>query len=351
MPFNNLRIKNINLKNRMVISPMCQYSAINGSPSIWHYNHLSKLATSGAALLILESTAVSKNGKISHMDLCLSNKTQEKNFKSLLNYLRKISDIKLGVQISHSGRKGSSEIPWLKPNSPLKKKSWQTYAPSSIKRSNGWPTPKSLSKKQIDKIILDFKNTALRVKRIGFDCLELHMAHGYLLHQFLSPISNKRSDKYGGNDTNRQKIPLKIASEIRKIWPRNKILGARITATDHLKKGINITESIKFVKKLKTLGFDYVCVSSGGIIPITNLRQKKAFRKNLCKKIKSEVKIITRASGQIDDFKTIDYLLENKSLDLVATGRKFINDPHWLIREAKKRKLMTYIPKQYIRCI
>lgn len=351
MLFKKLKINKISLKNRIVVSPMCQYSSENGSPSIWHYSHLSKLATSGAGLLIMESTAVSKNGKISHKDLCLSNKTQEKNFKKLISFLKKVSEIKLGIQISHAGRKGSSEIPWIKANYALKKNSWQTYAPSAIKRSKNWPKPKALSKKQIDKIILDFKNTALRVKKIGFDCLELHMAHGYLLHQFLSPISNKRSDKYGGNDVNRQKIPLKIASEIRKIWPRNKILGARITATDHMENGIKINDSIKFVKKLKNLGFDYVCVSSGGIIPITNLRPKKAFRKNLCKKIKSEVKIITRSSGQIDDFKTIDDLLENKSLDLVATGRKFINDPHWLIREAKKRKLMTYIPQQYNRCI
>lgn len=350
MLFNKLKINKINLKNRMVISPMCQYSAVNGSPSSWHYNHLAKLATSGAGLLMLESTAVSKNGKISHKDLCLSNKIQEKNFKKLINFLHKISKIKLGVQISHSGRKGSSEIPWIKANFSLRKNSWQTYAPSSIKRSKDWPTPKSLSKKQINKIVLEFKNTALRVKKIGFDCLEVHMAHGYLLHQFLSPVSNKRLDEFGGSNVDRERFPLKIASEIRKIWPKNKILGARVTASDHLENGIKLNDSIKFIKKLKKIGFDYVCVSSGGILPITNLKQKKAFRKAFSKKIKSEVKIITRSSGQINDFKTINDLLKNKSLDLVATARKFIYDPQWLIREAKNKNLISYIPKQYYRC-
>lgn len=352
MLFNKLKINKVFLKNRIVISPMCQYSAINGSPTLWHYNHLSKLACTGAAMLMIESTAVNKNGKISHKDLCLSNKKQEYNLKKLKNHLQKISDISLGIQISHAGRKGSSMVPWVKSNSPIKKKnSWQTYAPSSIKRSKNWPIPKSLTSKQIRKIIVDFKKTAIRAKRIGFDCLEIHMAHGYLLHQFLSPISNKRLDEYGSNRKNRTKLPLEIASEIRKIWPKNKILGARITATDHLDDGINLKDSIEFVKKLKKIGFDYVCVSSGGILPVTKLKFKNAFRKKFSKKIKSETKILTRITGQIDDVKTVNRLLKDGSADFIAVARRFIKDPNWILREAKKNKIKNYIPNQYLRCL
>lgn len=350
MIFKKLKINNTTLKNRIVVSPMCQYSGINGKPTLWHYHHLSNLAKSGAGLLMLESTAVNKNGKISINDLCLSNKIQEKSLKKLIEHLSKVSDISLGIQISHSGRKGSSFVPWIKSNTPLKKHKWQTFAPSAIRRDINWPEPKTLLVKQINQIINDFRKTAIRAKRIGFDCLEIHMAHGYLLHQFLSPISNKRQDDYGGSFTNRSKLLLQIAKEVRKVWPKDKILGARITATDHLKNGIKINDAINFVNKLKLIGLDYVCVSSGGIIPITKLKFKKAFREKLSKKIKSKTKIITRITGEVDDYKTIERLLKNGSADLIAVGRKFIKEPNWLNRVAKMNNVKGYIPNQYLRC-
>ena len=332
---------------------MCQYSAENGSPSIWHYNHLLSLINSGAAMVMIESTAVSKSGKITHKDLSLSNSIQERNFKKLFQFLKKSKDIPIGIQISHSGRKGSSFVPWIKKNTPLGKnnKRWQTYSASEIKRDKHWPKPKKLNRKNIIKIINQFKKTALRAKRIGFDCLEIHMAHGYLLHQFLSPISNKRNDEFSLNNKDRiSNLPLKIAHEIRKIWPKNKILGARITATDHVKSGITIDDSISLTKNLKKIGFDYVCVSSGGILPFTNMKIKKAFRKDLSKKIKKNVNIKVRTSGEITDLELANKLIKNKSVDFVAIGRKFIKDPRWIISEAKKRNIKSYIPNQYLRC-
>ena len=194
-------------------------------------------------------------------------------------------------------------------------------------------------------------NTTKRAKRIGFECLELHMAHGYLLHQFLSPISNKRKDEYGIKKEIRLNFSLKIAKGIRKIWPKDKILGARITATDHLKDGIKIKDSIKLAKELKKIGFDYVCVSSGGILPITNMKAGKAFRKNLSKEIKKKSSILTRVSGKIDSIKIAENMLNKNCADFVAVGRKFINDPNWIINEAKKRKIKGYVPNQYLRCI
>ena len=350
MLFKKIKINKVILKNRIVVSPMCQYSGKNGCPTNWHFSHLSKLINSGAGMLMIESTAVENNGKISHRDLCLSNKKQEKKFKELKNFLGKINKTPIGLQISHSGRKGSSFVPWEKKNKPLNKKnkSWQTYSASPLKRDINWPTPKELTKKKIITLLKKFRDTAIRARRVGFECLEIHMAHGYLLHQFLSPISNKRNDEFGRS---KHSFPLDIAREVRKIWPKEKILGARITATDHLKDGINFKDSIDLVNNLKKIGFDYVCVSSGGILPITNMKIKKAFRKNLSKKIKKNSSILVRASGSIDNINLAEQLIKNNFADLIAVGRKFIKDPNWILSETKKRKMQEYIPKQYLRCI
>lgn len=352
MIFNKFKIKGVTLKNKIVVSPMCQYSANNGSPTSWHYNHLSNLIRSGAGMVMIESTAVSNNGKITHKDLCLSNSIQEKNFKKLKNFLSGVDNIPIGIQISHAGRKGSSFVPWIKKNTPLDKKNkcWQTFSSSPIKRDKHWPVPKELTKKKIREIIFQFKDTAQRAKRIGFDCLEVHMAHGYLLHQFLSPISNKRKDEYGLNKKNLSDFPIEVAKEIKKIWPKNKILGARITATDHLSKGISIKDSILLSKKLEKIGYDYVCVSSGGILPKTNMKIKKAFRKNLSKEIKKNTNIKVRTSGEIDNVNLAEKLIRNKCIDFVAVGKMFIKNPNWIKNETKKRKIKNYIPSQYQRC-
>ncbi len=352
MVFKKLKINKIILKNKIVVSPMCQYSGINGCPTDWHYEHLSRLANSGAGMLMIESTAVNKTGKITHADLCLNNNLQEKKLRKLKNHINKKSKIPIGIQISHSGRKGSAFIPWVKSNTALNKKnkSWKTFAPSAIKRDRKWPLPKSLTKNQILRLIKDFKNTALRAKRIGFECLEIHMAHGYLLHQFLSPISNIRKDEFGKNFTGRSSVPLKIAQEIRKIWPKDKILGARITGSDHLQNGITLKDSISLVKQLEKIGLDYVCVSSGGILPITNMKFKKAFRANLSKNIKKKTSILIRTSGQIDDINIANKILNKRNVDFVAIARKFIKDPMWIIKASKSKKIKNYIPKPYLRC-
>ena len=349
--FTPFKIREMRLSNRVALSPMCQYSAIDGCPSDWHYKHLGKLNLSGAGLLMMESTAINNEGKITHSDLCLKNSKQEKSFKKLFNYLKKLNDTPIGIQLSHAGRKGSSFIPWIKSNTPLDKKNnlWQTFAPSALKKDKNWPIPKELNAKKMELIINDFKNTVRKAKNIGFDCIEIHMAHGYLLHQFLSPISNLRIDEYGGNLKNRFRFPLKIAKEVRKIWPKNKILGARITGTDHLKKGISINESILFVRELKKIGFDYVCVSSGGILTKTNLKFKKGFRVNLCKKIKKKTSIITRTSGLIKDIKYANKIIEKGSADLLAIGRSFINDPMLIYKGAKQMKIKNIIEPQYNR--
>jgi 2,4-dienoyl-CoA reductase-like NADH-dependent reductase (Old Yellow Enzyme family) len=338
-------INNIQLPNRITVAPMCQYSGINGNPTNWHYGHLQQLSLTGAGLLTIESTAVSYDGRITLGDLVLKDKKNEKELKKLINHIKKYSKIPLGIQISHAGRKGSSEIPWIKPNCPLKKK-WITYAPSSIKKDIGWPIPKELNFNEIQKIIKDFKNSAIRANRIGFDCLEIHMAHGYLLHQFFSPISNNRKDEYGGNLKKRCRLLIEIAEEVRKVWPKNKILGARITGQDWLINGSNINDCIYLVNFLKEIGINYVCVSSGGIITKTNLIFKEGYQVHLAKIVKKKTKIITRAGGMISNYNYAEKIIKNNSVDLINVARKFINDPTWLIKMQKK----PYIVNQYKRC-
>jgi 2,4-dienoyl-CoA reductase-like NADH-dependent reductase (Old Yellow Enzyme family) len=352
MIFQSLKINSVKLKNRIVVSPMCQYSSKNGNPTKWHYKHLEYLSSTGASMIILESTAVDKQGKISSSDMCLYNNTHEKNLKKLIKFLKSKNDIKYGIQISHSGRKGSSYEPWIKHNSSLpKKKSWKTLSASSIPRDKGWPKPTKISKLQIKKIIQNFKKTAIRANRSKFDCLEIHMAHGYLLHQFFSPISNKRNDEYGGSLINRIRFLIEIAREVRKVWPRYKILGARITGTDHLKNGISTNDAIFLAKNLKRIGFDYVSISSGGILPFTRMRQKEAFRIDMAKKIKKETKMITTTSGMITKHNVAENIIRNKKIDFITIARIIVRNPRWILELAKKNNVKDYIPNQYSRII
>jgi 2,4-dienoyl-CoA reductase-like NADH-dependent reductase (Old Yellow Enzyme family) len=331
---------------------MCQYSAIKGSPSDWHYKHLLNLSSAGAGMVILESTAVNKAAKITELDLCLYNNSHEKNLKKLILYLKKNNNIKYGIQLSHAGRKGSSYVPWVKKNCPLpNKKSWKTYSASPISRDKNWPTPIEMSKKQIKSLVKNFKESALRANRIGFDCLEIHMAHGYLLHQFFSPISNQRVDSYGGNFNNRSRLLIEITNEIRKVWPKNKILGARITGTDHVKNGLSILDSTLLAKRLKKAGLDYISVSSGGIIPLTNMKQYEGFRSKLASEIKNKSKITTTTSGMFTKHSTVIKLIKNKKIDFITIARIIIKNPRWVYELAKKEKVNSFIPNQYKRIL
>lgn len=328
---------------------MCQYSAIKGSPSKWHYNHLLKLSSSNAGLLMIESTAISKNGRITEKDLCLYTDTHQKNLKKLINEIKKFSDIKLGIQLSHAGRKGSAKIPFSNKYGSSKK--WQTISSSNLPRDTDWPKPKSMSLKDINDLRVSFVKSSFKANKAGLDVLEIHMAHGYLLHQFLSPISNQRNDKYGGNLENRMRLPLEIAKKVRHIWPKGKVLGARITGSDFIKGGININEAITLANNLKKIGFDYVCVSSGGIIPITNLKFYPGYRVHLAKKIKKETKIITRTIGKMDNFNLSERTIKNGEVDFVGLATAFLKNPNWVFNAASVLNNNENIPKQYERAL
>lgn len=344
MIFNSFYMRSKKILNKIVVSPMCQYSSnSDGKPQEWHYKHYGCLVCSGAGTIIIESTAINKIGRISNKDLIL-NKNNYKSFKKFLSFLKSINPkIIIGIQLSHSGRKGSSEIPWIKKNQPLKKNYWTTVAPSKIKRDKHWPYPKMLSLSEIQKIKNDFVNSACLAKKIGFDLVEIHMAHGYLLHQFISGISNKRTDIYGGSQKNRDKLPLEIIYEIRKK-NKNIILGCKITGSDRLKKGLQVNDAILFAQNLEKLDVDYVCISSGGILPKTNLTNIENYNTDLSKIIKKKTNLKIRVSGKIKNIKNAKKLLNNKAADIIAFGRPFLKNPNFIYKNNK-----TIIPKQYLR--
>jgi len=347
MIFEGLKINDVVLPNRVTVAPMCQYSAVNGCPTDWHYGHLSQLLTSGAGMVMLESSSVSLDGRITNGDLSLSSDNNFKSFQKLFGFLRNINDTPIGIQISHAGRKGSSHVPWVKPNAALTKAdgAWPTVSASNIARGPGWPEPKKLSLAEIQQIIHDFENSAKASKDIGFDALEVHMAHGYLLHQFFSPISNKRRDEYGGSLENRCKLLLEISKKVRKAWPSNRILGARVTGCDWLEGGSTIDDCIFLTKNLKNIGFDYVCVSSGGILPKTDLVFKPGYQVHLSKEVKGQTGILTRTAGMITSIDQANNIVKEGFADFIGVARKFIQDPKWLYNYNRE-----VIPPQYQRC-
>lgn len=337
--------------NRICVSPMCQYSAKNGCPTDWHFRHLSNLMISGAGLIMLESTAVTKNGRISSNDLCIETNKQKKEFKKLVSYLKKINNTPIGIQLSHSGRKGSSVIPWIKSNSPLKNKdSWTTISSSNREKDLNWPKPKVMNAKDIENIKKKFEKSIQNSIDANFDLVELHMAHGYLMHQFLSPICNNRDDDYGGNKHKRFKFALEIGKIARRILPKNKILGARITGDDHLHSGIDVSEAAEFCVELEKIGFDYVCVSSGGIKTKTNMKQKEFFRLDIARKIKKKTKLKVGITGLADNFKQADKYIQKKNIDAIFVGRRFLHNPFFLYNEKYlKNNGLKDPPNQYRR--
>ena len=329
---------------------MQQYSAINGQPSNWHYKHLGSLVESGASMIIIESTAINREGRISEKDLCLYNLKHQKSFKKLILFLKSIKNIPIFIQLSHAGRKGSSEIPWIKSNTPLTKSNrWQTLSSAAIKKDVNWPTPKQATEKDIKKIINDFKKSVKFALAAGFDGVEIHMAHGYLIHQFLSPLVNNRKDSYGGSFDKRFLLVKQIMENTKNICKKKIVLGARITATDHLKNGITIKDSKKLVKKLETIGVNYICVSSGGIKTKTNLKMKNnGFRVNLAKKLKkNSSKIIVGTTGKLENKKLLEKKLKKNFFDLDFIGRPFLKNPYWIFDKNDKKH--NQIPNQYLR--
>ena len=349
--FTPFDLRGLALPNRIVISPMCQYSAAEGSATDWHCIHLGQLAIGGAGLLFVEATAVEPVGRITPSCLGLWSDDNERALSRIIAVIRKYSPIALGIQLCHAGRKGSSEVPWRGGALiPPERGGWTPVAPSAVPHQPDEPPPAALDRHEIARIADAFVASAQRALRLGFDALELHCAHGYLLHEFLSPISNRRSDEYGGSRANRMRFPLEVFERVRGTWGTEKPLGARISATDWVEGGWSIDDSVAFAHELRQRGCDWIDCSSGGVSPQQKIPLGPGYQVPLAKRIRTEVGIPTTAIGLITDPRHAESIIAAGEADLVALARGMLYDPRWAWHAAATLGASTRAPEQYWRC-
>lgn len=349
--FMPLRLRELELPNRIVVSPMCQYSASGGNAGDWHLMNLGQFAVSGAGLVIVESTAVLPEGRISPCDLSLCSDDNEAALARIVGFCREYGSARLGIQLAHAGRLGSISPPWegRQPVTP-KAGGWRPVAPSAIPFDEGSPVPEALDRSGIASVVDAFASAAARAHRIGFDHLEIHGGHGYLLHQFLSPITNRRTDEYGGSLEGRQRLALEIMTAVREAWPAEKPVGIKLSATDWLDEGINLDETVELTKKLGVAGCDYVCVSSGGISPHARIRTGPAFQVQLSEQVRSRSGLPTVAVGKITQAHQAETIVRTGQADLIALARGMLYDPRWPWHAAAKLGVPMKYPPQYERC-
>lgn len=343
--FTPLTIAGATLTNRIVVSPMCMYSANDGCASPWHHMHLGTLAASGAGLVMVEATAVERPGRITHSCLGLYSDANEFELARLLTFCRTVTTAKFGIQLGHSGRKGSSSRPWDGGASlEAHQEPWVTFAPTSQDplKSNACDSA------DLQRIRQAFVSAAERAVRIGFDVIELHAAHGYLLHQFLSPLVNQRTDEYGGSLENRMRFPLEVFEAVRDAVPVHVALGARVTGTDWIDGGIVVEECVTFARELEKRGCDFLDVTTGGVarasIPVS-----PGYQVEYASKVKAVVQIPVFAVGMIVTAKQAEDILASGAADAVALARAFIDNPHWPYEAARVLGAELPYPDQYAR--
>ena len=341
----------LRLPNRIVIAPMCQYSAEEGCATDWHMIHLGHLALSGAGLLILEATAVSARGRISPQDLGLYSDENEAALARVLKAVRAQSPIALAIQISHAGRKGSSRRPWeggaqIPPNEPG---GWKTEAPSAVPHAEGEDTPMALDRDGLRRVRDEFVQATRRAARLGFDGIEVHGAHGYLLHQFLSPIANKRDDEYGGSLENRMRFPLEVFDAVRAAFPAGKPVWMRISATDWVPDGWDIEGTVALSQALKARGCAAIHVTTGGVSPQQAIKLGPGYQVPYAQRVKADVGLPTIAVGLITEAEQAEAIIANGEADAVSLARAMLYDPRWPWHAAAKLGAHVFAPKQYWR--
>lgn len=348
--FSPLEIKSVTFKNRIAISPMCQYSSKDGFANDWHLVHLGSRATGGAALIIQEATSVSPEGRISPADMGLWKDGHIEKLKTINQFIISQNAIP-GIQLAHAGRKASVSEPW-NGNEKLDfaQGGWQTVAPSAVPYHDDEPfLPIALDKNGIQKIISDFKSATKRALQAGFQVVEIHAAHGYLLHQFLSPLSNFRTDEYGGSFENRIRFTLKVLEAVQAEWPENLPLFVRISATDWADGGWNIEESVKLSQILKEKGVDLIDVSSGGLVSHQKIPVAPGYQVPFASSIKKETGILTGAVGLITEAPQAEAIVADGKADLVLFARESLRDSSLALNFAKELDVDVPWPKQYER--
>ena len=347
--FQPLRLRGIELKNRIVVSPMCEYSAKDGHPTSWHLVHLGSRAVGGAALVFTEATAITAVGRISAEDTGIYLDSHVDSWRPIVAFIREQGSLP-GIQLAHAGRKASTAAPWMggAPVS-LDAGGWTPVAPSGIPFSSGYAIPRELSIEEIDQVVTDFGVAAHRALQAGFEVAEIHAAHGYLLHQFLSPLSNQRTDEYGGSFENRVRLPLRVAKDIRDKWPEKWPVFVRISATDWTEQGWDLEQSIEFSRKLKNLGIDLIDVSSGGAVPGVRIPMGPGYQVGFAAAIRREAGIATGAVGMISDPAQAETIISTQQADVVLLARELLRDPYWPRRAAQALGVKIKPPVQYER--
>jgi 2,4-dienoyl-CoA reductase-like NADH-dependent reductase (Old Yellow Enzyme family) len=347
--FDPLIQRSLTLSNRLVVSPMCQYSATDGLPDDWHLVHLGSRAVGGASLVITEAAAISANGRITHGDAGLWNEAQVEAWKPIVQFIRARGAI-AGVQLAHAGRKASAQRPWEGGGSlAADQQPWTAVAPSAIPFDAGWHTPQALDEAGIKQVIADFRATAQRALAAGFQLIELHAAHGYLLHQFLSPISNQRTDQYGGSLENRTRIVREVVAAVREVWPAELPLWLRISATDWAEEGTgwDIAQSVALARQVKPLGVDLIDVSSGGNLAHAKIPTGPGYQVPFAAQIRREADMATGAVGMITESAQAQQIIASGEADVVLTARESLRDPYFPRRAAKELGAKIEPPVQY----
>lgn len=351
MLFSPHALGELTLKNRIVIAPMCQYSASDGNPTDWHLVHWGQLLLSGAGMLILEATAVEPDGRISTGDLGLWSDTNEQVLRQVLQSARRFSSMPVAIQLSHAGRKASSQAPWEGGQMiPLDQGGWPTFAPSALPHLAHETSPIVLGHLDLDRIRQAFVDAAQRACRAGVDAIELHAAHGYLLHQFLSPLSNIRTDAYGGSLSNRMRFPLEVFEAVRAALPSAVPVGVRLSGTDWVDGGWDIEQSETFGQALRERGCSYLHVSSGGLSPLQRIPLGPGYQVGLAQCIKERVGLPTMAVGLITEAQQAENIIAQGQADFVAMARSMLYNPRWPWHAAAQLNARIEVPAQYWRC-
>jgi 2,4-dienoyl-CoA reductase-like NADH-dependent reductase (Old Yellow Enzyme family) len=349
--FTPLRVGNVELANRIVIAPMCQYSAVDGCMTDWHLIHLGHLALSGAALLTIEATAVVPEGRITYADVGLYDDKTEAAMARTLESVRRWSAMPIAVQLAHAGRKASTEVPWkggaqIPPDQP---NGWQTVAPSAVPFEEGERPPVALDHDGLKRVRDGFAEAARRAARLGLDAIQVHGAHGYLLHQFLSPLSNRRSDGYGGSLENRMRFPLEVFDAVRAAFPADRPVTMRVSGTDWVKGGWDIGQTIAFARALEARGCAAVHVSSGGLDPAQKIPVGPSYQVPLARAVKAATRMPVIAVGLITEFEQAEAIVGTGDADMIALARTILYNPRWPWHAAAHFGAQVKAPVQYLR--
>ena len=349
--FTPFQVGALALGNRIVIAPMCQYSAIDGGMTDWHVIHLGHLALSGAGLLTIEATAVCPEGRITYGDVGLYSDATEAAMARTLESVRRWSDMPIAIQLAHAGRKASTEVPWkggaqIAPGAP---NGWQTQSVFALPFQDGQNPPTALDRDGLAHVRDAFVQAAVRATRLGIDAVQLHGAHGYLLHQFLSPLSNRRDDDYGGSLANRMRFPLEVFDAVRAAFPADRPVTMRVSGTDWAEGGWDIDQTVAFAQALQARGCGAVHVSSGGLTPAQQIPQGPGYQVPLARAVKAGSSLPVIAVGLISDYEHAEAILGNGDADLIALARAMLYDPRWPWHAAAHFGAQVKAPAQYLR--